>query len=145
MEQDKDWVKKYLTDEQRQKMEELSAQSYSEEARRKIAERGQNWTEADQQRANEQWGWVNSELKRMVAAGVDPASPEAQAWAKFRSDLLNQFTGGDPEITAGLRRWWQSYWQMPEGERPLQMAQSSDAETEFIERATAIYNQTQPS
>lgn len=145
MEQDKDWVKKYLTDEQRQMMEELSKKAYSEEARRKIAARGQNWTEADQQRADEQWGWVNTELKRLVAAGADPAGSEAQAWVKFRSDLLSQFTGNDPEITAGLRRWWQNYFQLPEGERPLQMAPNSDAETEFIERATAIYNQSRQS
>ena len=45
MEQTDDWRKKYFTDEQLKQMEDLSKQ-YSEEAQRKIAAWGKNWTEA---------------------------------------------------------------------------------------------------
>lgn len=44
MEQKQEWVKQYFSDAQIQKMGELSQSSYSEEARRKLAERGE-WTE----------------------------------------------------------------------------------------------------
>src|SRR5205814_671378 len=36
MEQDRDWVKNYLTQEQMEQMQKLSEQSYSEEARQKL-------------------------------------------------------------------------------------------------------------
>ena len=67
MEQTNDWRKKYFTDEQLKQMEDLSKQSYSEEAQAKLAEWGKNWSEADQERANQQWGALIGELKRLVA------------------------------------------------------------------------------
>jgi MerR family transcriptional regulator, thiopeptide resistance regulator len=54
MEQNKEWVNKYLTPEQQQKMAEISRQSYSPEAAQKLSEWGKNWTEEDQQRATQQ-------------------------------------------------------------------------------------------
>jgi DNA-binding transcriptional MerR regulator len=68
--QNQDWVSKYLTPEQQQKMQELSVSAYSESARQKLAARGP-WTEEDQQRASEQWAQVGAELKRLAASGAD--------------------------------------------------------------------------
>jgi DNA-binding transcriptional MerR regulator len=104
MEQTNDWRKKYFTDEQLKQMEELSKQSYSEEARQKIAEWGKNWTEADQERANQQWAALIAELKRLVASGQDPAGPEAQALAGQWMGMIGQFTRGDAEVLAGLKK-----------------------------------------
>jgi len=104
MEQTNDWRKKYFTDEQLQQMEHLSKQSYTEEDRKKIAEWGKNWSEADQERANQQWGALIGELKRLVAAGADSTGPEAQALAGQWLDLVGQFTRGDPSVTAGLKK-----------------------------------------
>ncbi len=115
-----DWHSKYFTPEQRQQMEELSKASYSEEARRKLAHSGAAWTEEDQRRADEQWGWIGSELKRLVAAGADPGSPEAQAVVRRQRELLAQFTQGDPEISAGLRQWWENFYKLPQEQRPVQ-------------------------
>src|SRR5215213_4254696 len=53
MQQQQDWVSKYFTPEQREKMQQLSEESYSEEARHKLA--GRAWTEEDQKRADVQW------------------------------------------------------------------------------------------
>jgi DNA-binding transcriptional MerR regulator len=104
MEQTNDWRKKYFTDEQLKQMEDLSKQSYSEEAQAKIAEWGKNWSEADQERANQQWGALIGELKRLVASGADPTGPEAQALAGQWMGLVGQFTRGDAEVTAGLKK-----------------------------------------
>jgi Predicted transcriptional regulators len=117
MEQQQEWQNKYFSSEQRAKMQELSQSAYSEEARQKLAARGP-WTEADQQRADEQWSWVFSELRRLVETGADPDSPEAQHVVAVRRDLLQQFTGGDPAIAAGLKNWMQIYQALPESERP---------------------------
>jgi DNA-binding transcriptional MerR regulator len=104
MEQTDDWRKKYFTDAQLKQMEELSKQSYSEEARQKIAEWGKNWSEADQERANQQWGALIGELKQLVASGADPTGQEAQALAGQWLGLVGQFTRGDAEVTAGLKK-----------------------------------------
>src|SRR5262249_23538775 len=76
------WVDTSFAPEQRQKMEGLSQASYSEAGRQKLAARSPQWTEEDQKRVEAQWGWVNAEVKRLLAAGADPAGPEAQNWAK---------------------------------------------------------------
>ena len=94
MEQDRDWVKNYLTPEQMEQMQKLSEQSYSEEARQKLAARGE-WSEADQQRVSAQWAQLSSDVSRLSAANTDPASPDAQDVAKRHSDLIASFTGGD--------------------------------------------------
>ncbi len=114
MEQKQEWVNQYFTPAQRAKLAELSRQSYSEEARRQLASRGAGWTVGDQKRAAERWGWGNAELTRLVAAGADPTGPAAQAWAKERATLLAEFSQGSAEITAGLERWWESFWALPE-------------------------------
>ncbi|MBO0796482.1 MAG: MerR family transcriptional regulator, partial [Ktedonobacteraceae bacterium] len=92
MEQDKAWVKKYLTEEQQQKLAEISQKSYSPETAQKLAVWGENWTEEDQQRASQQWDAVFAELRRLVAERKDPTSVEGQALAKQHSELIKQLT-----------------------------------------------------
>jgi DNA-binding transcriptional MerR regulator len=145
MEQQNDWQAKYFSPEQRAKMDELSRISYSEEARQTMAARlaARPWTEEDQKRADEQWNWVYSELRRLVAAGADPASSEAQHWLQFRSSLLREFTGGDAEVRKGLAKLWENYWKLPENERPFTMPKNTPEEQEFIKRTEEIYRQQQ--
>lgn len=71
-EQRKQWVSTYFTPEQQAKMRELGAVAYAAEARATLQARG-DWTEADQQRASQQWDEVGREHRRLVAAGADPA------------------------------------------------------------------------
>jgi MerR family transcriptional regulator, thiopeptide resistance regulator len=145
MEQQKDWQDKYFSPEQRAKMEELSHLSYSEEARQTLAARmaERPWTEEDQKRADEQWNWVYSELRRLIAVGADPASPEAQHWEQVRRNLLLEFTGGDAEVRKGLTKFWEHFWKLPENERPFTMPKNSPEEQEFIKRTEEIYRQQQ--
>ncbi len=54
MDQNNNWAKQYFTEEQLQKMQELSEQSYSEGAKAKMAARPA-WTQEDQKRVDEQY------------------------------------------------------------------------------------------
>jgi MerR family transcriptional regulator, thiopeptide resistance regulator len=118
MEQDRAWVNQYLTREQQEQMRKLSEASYSDEARERLRARAP-WTEADQQRAGAQWAAVYADAARLADAGADPAGPEAQDVAGRHAGLIAAFTGGDPEIGAGLRRWWQGHSALPAAQRPV--------------------------
>ncbi|HEX7022358.1 MAG TPA: MerR family transcriptional regulator, partial [Trueperaceae bacterium] len=58
MENKKEWVDKYFTPEQRATMERLSATSYSDKAKRKMAGRSAAWTEQDQKRVDAQYAHI---------------------------------------------------------------------------------------
>jgi len=85
MQNDSQWTMKY----------------YSDAAQAKIAERGKNWTPELQEQVSRRW----LELIRDVEAalGEDPAGPVGRALAARWTGLVEEFTGGDPEITSGLR------------------------------------------
>lgn len=140
MQQDNEWRKKYLNDEQLQKMDELSRASYTEEQRQQIAERGKNFSEADQVEASRRWSELGAELKRLMSINADPAGPEAQALAAQWSAMVASFTQGDPGITQGLKNFYGNLGKMPEAERPMAMPYSSEEWT-FINRMLAIYQQ----
>jgi DNA-binding transcriptional MerR regulator len=143
MEQNKEWVNKYLTVEQQQKMAEVSQKSYSPEAAQKVAEWGKNWTEEDQKRADQQWSAVFAELRRLVAEGKDPTGAEGQALAKQQSELIGQFTRGDADVTAGLEQWWKNHDELPAQEKPLSMYSYNKEEEAFLQQALAHYKQSQ--
>jgi DNA-binding transcriptional MerR regulator len=142
MDQNKEWVSKYLTPELQQQMQRLSEQSYSEADREKLAARAQAWTEADQQQISAQWAAIWDSAKRLTAAGADPAGPEAQALAQQHNDLIAAFTGGDPDIRSGLQRWWQNHDALPAQQRPFQ-APLTATEQAFLDQALAAYRQRQ--
>ncbi|MDQ3929105.1 MAG: MerR family transcriptional regulator [Chloroflexota bacterium] len=122
MEQNKDWVKKYLTPEQMAEMQNLSDQSYSDEAKQRLAQRQATmgeWTEADQERASAQWAAVNADVVRLADADTDPSSPEAQDLARRFNDLIGAFTGGDTEISKGLNNWWKNHDALPVERKPF--------------------------
>lgn len=143
MEQNKDWVNKYLTPEQQQKMAQISQQSYSPEAAQKLAEWGKKWTEEDQQRASQQWDAVFAELRRLVAESKDPTGAEGQALAKQHSELIGQFTRGDADVCAGVQQWWKNYSALPTEEKPLPMYTYSKEEEAFLQKSLAHYKQSQ--
>jgi DNA-binding transcriptional MerR regulator len=144
MENKVEWVQKYFKEEQLQKMKELGQASYSEEALQKLNQRGE-WTEADQQRASAQWAHVAAEAKRLAALGADPAGDEAQAVARLKTELLSAFTQGDPEMEAGLGRFWKNFSALPPQERPFDASPFTveDAGNELLEKAMTIYRERQ--
>ncbi|GHO61980.1 hypothetical protein KSC_008720 [Ktedonobacter sp. SOSP1-52] len=139
VEQNKAWVKKYLTEEQQQKLADISQKSYSPEAAQKLAVWEENWTEADQQRASQQWEAVVAELRRLVAEGKDPTGVEGQALATQHSELIRQLTRGDADVAAGVKQWWKNYEELPLEEKPLPMYHYSEEEKAFLYKALAHY------
>ena len=141
MEQTKDWAKKYFSDAQLQKMEELSQSSYSPEARAEINRR--TWTEADQERVNVQWAYLASESQKLAEAGVGPGAEEAQALAHLKHELLFGFTQGDPDVEAGLKKFWDSHNALPKAEQPLAsvVPAINDAGSRLLDEAMTIYNE----
>lgn len=145
MQQKQEWIQKYFTDDQLQKLDALTESAYSEEGRARLAQRG-GWTEEDQKQASEKWAYVAAESERLAAAGADPGGEEGQALAKFKSDLLFAFTQGDPDIQAGLSKFWESHNALPEGEQPLTTVVPSaaipganNAGAQFLEQAMILF------
>jgi MerR family transcriptional regulator, thiopeptide resistance regulator len=87
-------------------------QYYSEEARQKIETRARDWTPEKQAQASADWAALFKDVAAAIAEGVDPASQRAQQLAARWDELIRGFTGGDPEIAAGLRRLYadQANW-----------------------------------
>lgn len=118
--------------------------AYTEEARQKLKKyHPGEWTAEDQQHVDEQYAWITTELKRLVAAGTDPTSPEAQAIAKLKSDLLYAFTQGDPNVEAGLKKYTELYSALPAQEKPFNLTPYSEEEATFLNKALEIYRQHQ--
>ncbi len=137
MEQQSDWRKKYFTDEQARTMDEISQRAYSPEALAKLAARGP-WTEEDQRGIDAQYAALYAGVRQAVAAGQAPSGPEGQALAAQAVGLLEAFTGGDPEVWAGLQQWWQHHDQLPAAQRPVQIP-LNDTESAFLAQAKAIF------
>jgi DNA-binding transcriptional MerR regulator len=107
-----DWVKKYYTEEQ---LAELSRRGTPE-----VLERGQR-----------EWAVLIKEVEQAVAEGVDPASERAQALAARWNGLIEEFTGGNPEILASLKRLYSDQANWPAGaQRPY-----TDEVSNFISQA----------
>jgi DNA-binding transcriptional MerR regulator len=100
MQNDMEWVKKYYTEEQ---LEELAARNQP----------------GVHERAEREWAALIKEVEEAISAGEDPAGERAQALAARWSNLIEQFTGGNPAIAENLRRLyadqanWPSTFQKP--------------------------------
>ena len=121
---------------------DFTKQYYTEEQRQKIAEWGKNWTPEDQKVASQRWDAAIAELRRLVAANEDPASPAAQALASEWYELVQSFTHGDKGIEGGLKNMYNDVAKMPEDQRPYPMPFDS-AGGKFINKALEIYKQQQ--
>ncbi len=90
MQHDMDWSKKY----------------YSPEAQQEIEKRADAIPREVIEQAQRDWAALIIEVDAAVKAGEDPASEKSQALAARWSELLSGFTGGNPEIQAGLNRMY---------------------------------------
>ena len=103
MEQNMDWTKKY----------------YSESAKAKIEERKHLWSPELQERVTRDWTELIADIESAMADGTKPPDSRAQALADRWRALVNEFTGGDKEIQAGLNKMyadnknWQTEWKKP--------------------------------
>ena len=77
---------------------------FSEDAKAKVRERQKLWSPEMQARVTQQWTELYADVEACM--GEDPAGPQAQALAARWKSLVEQFTGGDPEIQQGVNAMW---------------------------------------
>jgi MerR family transcriptional regulator, thiopeptide resistance regulator len=140
MEEKKEWINKYFSDEQVQKMNEISADAYTEEDRARLAEWGAGWSEEDQREADRKWAELYAEAKRLADAGQDPAGEDAQALAGRWMGLVGEFTRSDPGVTTGLKKFWEKIGELPPEQAPLPNPFSPEQQA-FMDRVLSIYEQ----
>jgi len=103
MEQNMNWTKKY----------------YSENAQAKIEKRKHLWSPELQEKVTRDWAELVADIEAAMADGTKPNETRAQALASRWRSLVNEFTGGDREIQAGLNKMysdeknWQTEWKKP--------------------------------
>lgn len=85
-----DWTRKYYSAEAQAEIEKRAAT-----IPRQVIEQGQR-----------DWAALIKKVEAAVAAGEDPASEKAQVLAARWSELIKGFTGGNPEIQAGLNKMY---------------------------------------
>lgn len=90
MQNNMDWSKKY----------------YAEEAQREIAKRARMIPREVIEQAQRDWVTLIKEVERAIGEGEDPASEKSQELAGRWGELLKGFTGGNPEIQAGLNKMY---------------------------------------
>jgi hypothetical protein len=119
MQDNMDWSKKY----------------YTEGAQAKIEERKHLWSPENQERWSKEW----SDLFRDVEAalGEDPGGEKAQALAARWKKLVEGFTGGDPQVTAGLSKMYQDRPNWPSSMQQRMQPFSNKKVWEFIQKAFA--------
>ena len=116
-----DWLKKY----------------YSEEARKELAKRAENWTPEIQAKVEGDWQKLIKEVQRASSSGEGPAGKKAQALAARWLKLVDAFTGGNPAIKKGLNKLYAD-----PSARKSAFRLSMDANvTEFIGQAMEAYRQ----
>ena len=101
MQENTDWTSKY----------------YSPEARAKIEVRAKDWTPEKQEQATKAWLDLIHDVEGSL--NEEPASEKAQALVARWQELVGQFTQGDPETMAGLRKLYadQANWPPEHKER----------------------------
>lgn len=120
MQNDAEWLMKY----------------YNEAAQAKLAERRQEWSPDLQERVSRQW----MELIRDVEAalGEDPAGDRGQALAARWTGLVEEFTGGDPEVAGGLKKLYADSANWPsQAQQQMQPFRISPEVWGFINQAVA--------
>lgn len=95
---DMDWAKKY----------------YSESAQAKIEAKRAEWSPELQERVSRQWLDLIADVESALKAGEDPTSAKAQALGRRWKELVEGFTGGDPQVTEGLSKLWADRANWPE-------------------------------
>jgi DNA-binding transcriptional MerR regulator len=83
---------------------EWKRQYFSAEAQAKVAERRRLWSPELQEKASQDWNDLYKDVEACL--NEDPAGLKAQALAVRWRALVEQFTGGDPEIQKGLNAMW---------------------------------------
>jgi MerR family transcriptional regulator, thiopeptide resistance regulator len=84
----------------------MSERYYTPEQLEQLEARRNTLGEEGMAKAQQDWADLIAEMDAARTAGTDPADPHVQALADRWEALINAFTGGDPGITASLKRMY---------------------------------------
>ncbi|HEY2019278.1 MAG TPA: MerR family transcriptional regulator [Bryobacteraceae bacterium] len=120
MQDNSDWMLKYHT----------------EGAQAKIKARRPEWTPELQERVSKQWTDLIAEAE--AALGDDPASEKVQALAARWMGLIEEFTGGDQEVSDGVKRLYADQANWPAAAQQQMKPFRNPAVWGFMQKAIAI-------
>jgi len=119
-----------------QENENWSSQYYSESAQTKITERQKLWNPELQERVSQQWLALVDDIKKALDTNEDPAGVKGQEIGRRWKELVEGFTGGDPDVTRGLSKMWEDKANWPANvKREAQPFQVTNEMFAFVKRA----------
>ena len=80
---------------------------YTPEQRQEIRERGQKVGAERIRQAEAEWQELMEQVRAEMDKGTDPADERVQLLARRWMSLVQEFTGGNPEIEKSVGRMWQ--------------------------------------
>jgi len=107
---------------------------YSDSAQKVVEERASLWTPQLQEQYTRQWNELFAKVETAVASGVDPASPNGKQLAAEWQNLVEGFTGGNPEVQKGLNAMYNDQANWPEAKK--QQHTMNPEVMEFIRKAS---------
>jgi len=110
---------------------EWKGKYFSEDAKARVMERRKQLGTEVQERADKEWAALYAEAELLLKE--DPAGPKAQKLAERWCKLVDEFTGGDPEILKGLKAMWEDSKNWPEDVK--KGAITKPEAQEFIQKA----------
>jgi DNA-binding transcriptional MerR regulator len=107
-------------------------------ARTKIAERRKLWSPELQERVSRQWMELIGEVEAAVEHKEVPAGAPAGELARRWKALVEEFTGGDPDITESVKNVWADRANWPaEAQKQAQPLRITPQVWSFIQQAMA--------
>ena len=89
------------------KMMKMHEKYYTEEQLESLKERREALGQDGMQKAQEDWAELNDAFRDAMQSGLDPADEKVQALVSRMRELIQAFTGGDPEIERSLGKMYQ--------------------------------------
>lgn len=99
-------VDEFLQTIQEIEMVEKTAQYFTEEQRKEIAQRGEALGEQAVRRGEEEWKELIDEVRAEMQKGTDPTSKPVQQLARRYRKLIEAFTGGNKGIEKSLGKMY---------------------------------------
>ena len=81
---------------------------YTKEQLEQLEQRAKKWGPEAIERSQRDWAELIAEVEAERLAGTDPADPKVQDLARRWTELIEQFTGGDPAIFQSLQRMYET-------------------------------------
>jgi DNA-binding transcriptional MerR regulator len=110
----------------------MSERYYTPEQLEQLEARRNQLGEEGMAKAQQDWADLIAEMDAARAAGTDPADAHVQALADRWQALINAFTGGDPGITANLKRMYEE-----QGAPKASRGAMSPELSEYVQRVMA--------